>query len=210
MTTRPAIDVSKLEAHTLDHRSPIWWGNLLLLFIETTMFGILVACYLYFRTVDFDQWPPSRVDVYPTLQKALPSLTVPTVNLVVILLSVLPMAWVDRSCLQRRTWAVKIGLVACVFFGILAVVLRFYEFQALQFRWDANAYSSITWLILGMHLAHLITGTCENALMTAWIFTKGMDDKHARDIRVTAVYWYWIAGVWVLLYTLVFWGPRFL
>jgi heme/copper-type cytochrome/quinol oxidase subunit 3 len=56
----------------------------------------------------------------------------------------------------------------------------------------------------------LITGTCENSLMAAWIFSHGMDDKHARDIRTTAAYWYWIAGVWVVLYTLVFWGPRFL
>src|SRR3954466_3395424 len=119
MTTRPAIDVSKLEPHVLDHRSPIWWGNLMLLFIETTMFAILVACYLYYRVVDFDQWPPSRVDQYPTLQKALPDLALPTVNLFVILLSALPMIWVDKSCLKRKTWAVKLGLVLCLILGIV-------------------------------------------------------------------------------------------
>jgi cytochrome c oxidase subunit 3 len=210
MTTRPAIDVSKLEPHVLDHRSPIWWGNLMLLFIETTMFAILMACYLYYRVVDFDQWPPSRVNVYPTLQKAYPDLAVPTINLVVILLSAIPMALVDKACLKRKSIVVKLGLVLCIVLGIIAIILRFQEFHALKFRWDDNAYASITWLILGVHLAHLITGTCENSIMTAWIFTKGMDDKHARDIRVTAVYWYWIVGMWVLLYALIFWGPRVL
>jgi cytochrome c oxidase subunit III len=59
-----------------------------------------------------------------------------------------------------------------------------------------------------MHLLHLITGTWENGLMAAWICTHGMDDKHARDVRVGAGYWYWIASIWLLLYGLVFWGPR--
>jgi len=61
-----------------------------------------------------------------------------------------------------------------------------------------------------MHLAHLITGTCENVIMTVWIFFKGMDDKHARDIRVTGVYWYWIVVIWVLLYIVVYWVPRWM
>jgi hypothetical protein len=37
-----------------------------------------------------------------------------------------------------------------------------------------------------------------------------MDIKHARDIRVTAVYWYWIAGTWFLLYFVVYWTPRWM
>jgi cytochrome c oxidase subunit III len=210
MTTRRAIDVSKLEPHVLDHRSPIWWGNLMLLFIESTMFAILVACYLYYRVVDFHQWPPPRVNIYPTLQQAYPALAIPTANLIVIVLSAIPIIWVDKSCLERKTWAVKIGLIITVLFGAVAIALRFNEFTALKFRWDDNAYGSVTWLILGMHLAHLITATCESVLMAVWIWTKGMDDKHARDIRTTCIYWYWVVGTWILLYTLIFWGPRFL
>jgi heme/copper-type cytochrome/quinol oxidase subunit 3 len=101
-------------------------------------------------------------------------------------------------------------LLLSIALGIAAIVLRFYEFPALQFRWDDNAYAGTVWLILGMHLAHLITATSENLIMTAWVFAKGMDDKHARDIRVTAVYWYWVVGIWVLLYALVYFGPRVL
>jgi hypothetical protein len=25
---------------------------------------------------------------------------------------------------------------------------------------------------------------------------------------VTAVYWYWVVGMWVLLYLLIYWYPR--
>jgi len=210
MIARPAIDVSRLPAHVLDHRSPIWWGNLLLLLIETTMFSLLVATYFYLRVVDFDQWPPPRVNQVPVLYHPVPALGVATANLAIILFSFAPMFWTDRACLKRNTRAVKLGLSLCVLLGIIAIVLRFQEFQAIHFKWSDNAYASIVWLLLGMHLAHLITGTCENALMTVWVVAKGLDDQHARDIRVTATYWYWVVGIWVLLYLLVYWGPRWL
>src|SRR4051794_6653574 len=209
-TSRPIIDVSGLPQDTLDHRSPIWWGNLLLLIIETTMFGILVATYFYVRIIGFDQWPPPLVDVMPPIFHPVPDLKIPTLNLILLLVSVVPMFVVDRACLSRHTNIVRIGLVLCILFGLICIWLRFLEFRALHFRWDSNAYGSVTWTILGMHLLHLITGTCENSLLTAWLFARGMDDKHARDVRVGAVYWYWIAGIWVLLYALIFWGPRIL
>lgn len=208
MTRRPTIDISHLPPDTLDHRSPIWWGNFLLLMIETTMFAILVGVYLYLRLIGFQQWPPPLVDVHPPNYHPVPELKIATINLVLLLVSLAPMIVVDRACSKRQLNVVRIGLVVCILFGLAAIWLRFHEFHALLFRWDTNAYGSVTWTILGMHLLHLITGTVENGLMTAWIFRHGMDDKHARDIRVGAVYWYWIVGIWVLLYGLVFWGPR--
>jgi cytochrome c oxidase subunit III len=208
MTPRPSIDVSHLPHSAMDHRSPIWWGNLLLLMIETTMFGILIAAYFYIRLIDFQQWPPPLVDVHPPMYHPVPELKIATINLALLLLSVVPTLVVDRACLKRQLGITRIGLVVCILFGLVCIALRFPEFKALHFRWDSNAYGSVTWTILGMHLLHLITGTCETGLMTAWIFKHGMDDKHARDIRVGCGYWYWIVGIWVLLYALVFWGPR--
>src|SRR5213596_959082 len=87
MITSPSIDVSKLPRQVMDHRSPIWWGNLLLLLIETTMFSLLVATYFYLRVVDFDQWPPPRVDRVPVLYHPVPALGVANANLLIILLS---------------------------------------------------------------------------------------------------------------------------
>ncbi|HEY6152700.1 MAG TPA: hypothetical protein VIW07_03065, partial [Candidatus Udaeobacter sp.] len=63
---------------------------------------------------------------------------------------------------------------------------------------------------LGMHLLHLITGTAENLLMMLWVWLKGLDTRHARDVRVGAVYWYWIAAIWIPLYAIVYFGPRWL
>jgi heme/copper-type cytochrome/quinol oxidase subunit 3 len=63
-------------------------------------------------------------------------------------------------------------------------------------------------MILGMHLLHIIALGCEDIYLLIWTFAKGMDDKHAVDLTVTAVYWYWIVGIWVLLFPLVYLVPR--
>jgi len=201
------IDVSKLPPHVEDHTSPIWWGNTLLLFIETTMFALLVGSYFYLR-MNFTSWPPVRSDV--GLYQTNPDLGFATANLVVLIASCIPMYIVDRACLRLDLRVVRLGMAMMVVIGLITIALRFFEFSGLKFRWDDNAYAAILWTILGMHLLHLITGTAENLLMAAWAWFKGLDIQHARDVRVGAVYWYWIAGIWIPLYAIVYFAPHWL
>jgi cytochrome c oxidase subunit 3 len=207
---RAIIDVSALPSTVLDHRSPIWWGNLLLLGIETAMFALLVACYFYVRVVDFTMWPPPNSNTVPPVYNTAPDLPLPIVNLCLLLVSVAPYWWADRACLKRDARAVKIGLTLCVLLGLVVIVIRFFEFQSLHFKWNDNAYASIVWTIVGLHLTHLVVATAETIIMALWVFVKGLDDKHARDVRVTAVYWYWVVGTWVLLFILIWGGARWL
>jgi heme/copper-type cytochrome/quinol oxidase subunit 3 len=208
MNTRHALDISKLPHSVLDHRSTVWWGNALLVIIETVMFAILVGAYFYLKQ-NFTQWPPPQSNTVPANFDPVPALGCATANLAVIVLSFVPMYAADRGALHRRRRVVDFGLVIAVLMGIAAITLRFYEMHGLKFRWSENAYGSITWLILGLHLMHLFIGTLENLLMLVWVMLKGLDDKHARDVRVTAVYWYWVIGTWIILYAIVMVGPRY-
>jgi heme/copper-type cytochrome/quinol oxidase subunit 3 len=115
----------------------------------------------------------------------------------------------DRASLRVDCPRVITSLSLLVMLGVLAIALRFRELQALQFRWDDNAYASIVWTTVGLHLLHLIVGVLETGLMLAWALRHGLDQKHARDVRVTAVYWYWVVGTWVVLYAIMITGPRF-
>src|SRR3954469_619249 len=96
---RSTIDVSDLPPSALDHRSPIWIGNALLLAIETTMFAILVATYFYLRQ-NFENWPPPQVNFYPPNLHPAPDLFWGTLNLVVILGATFAMALADRAALR--------------------------------------------------------------------------------------------------------------
>jgi cytochrome c oxidase subunit III len=208
MSDAPAIlDLSQLPHSDSDKHSPVWWGNTLLLLVETVMFGLLLAGYFYLRQ-NFDRWPPPRIHRAPPLFDSAPSLGLPVVNLILIIVSFIPMYWTDRVAQLRDRARATAGLMVTVGFCLTCLIIRFFEFRSLRFRIDDNAYASIVWTILGMHTLHLIAGTSENALVLAWTLVKPLDDKHARDVHLSAVYWYWIIVVWLVLFSVIFLSPR--
>jgi heme/copper-type cytochrome/quinol oxidase subunit 3 len=206
MSTRPVIDVSELPHHGFDTLDTIWWGNNLLLAIETSMFVLLIATYFYLRQ-NFELWPPPLAQLTGPLNP-LPDLGFGSANAILLLVSCAPMIWVDVSARRGSQSGTQRGLLICLLIGFAAIVLRCFEFRAVKFRWDSNAYGSIVWFILGMHLLHLLTLTCETLLLTGWSFMREFDMKHRVDITALAVYWYWVAGIWMVLYAVVYFAPR--
>ena len=202
MKRRPVADVSVLSDHAFSHHAPIWWGNLLMIFIEGTAFAILVASYFYIRR-NFDTWPPTRT--------LLPDLGISTVQLVLHLVSVFPFWYAARLAFVHEPPG-RIGrwLLLGVLCGIAAIVLRSFEFRALHTRYDSNAYGSITWTILGVHMTHLIAGTIETFLIALALLKGPVEKKHYTDATVMAVYWYFIVISWVALWAIVFIAPRFI
>ena len=55
----PIVDLSALPRHAMGARTPLWWGTVLLVAIESTCFAILFTAYLYVRN-DFQEWPPDE------------------------------------------------------------------------------------------------------------------------------------------------------
>jgi heme/copper-type cytochrome/quinol oxidase subunit 3 len=206
MSTRAAIDVSNLPHHEFDTYDPVWWGNNFLLAIETSMFAILIATYFYLRQ-NFSLWPPPLATLNATL-RPLPDLTYGTANTILLLLGCLPMVLADVSARRNNRRLAQVGLVICLLCGIAAMVLRSFEFSAVYFRWDSNAYGSAVWFLLGMHMLHLLVLTSETILLAIWILTREFDMKHRVDIVTVGVYWYWVVGIWLLIYAVVYFTPR--
>lgn len=206
MSTRTVIDVSDLPHHEFDTPDPVWWGNNLMLTIETAMFAILIATYFYLRQ-NFPLWPPPVAQLTDTL-RPLPVLTYGVINTCLLAVSCVPMVMTDLAARRGNRTLCEIGLVICIVCGVAAAVLRGFEFFAFYFRWDSNAYGSIVWFMLGMHLVHLLVATVESTLLAIWIFTREFDMKHRVDIVTVAIYWYWLVGVWFVLFGILYFTPR--
>lgn len=205
-SARPVVDVSELPKHNFDAHSPIWWGNLWLLAIETTMFIIALATYFYLQQ-NFQQWPPPLTS-HPYNVDPIPALTAGTANMILLVLSCVPMFLVDRAARRGDRRMVRIGIAICILMGIAMFVLRYYEFPAMKFQWDSNAYGSITWAILTLHSMHLLTTWLEVVLLATWVFTQPLDMHRRVDLSVLAVYWYWVAGIWIPFYVVLYFAPR--
>jgi cytochrome c oxidase subunit III len=194
---RPNIDVSNLPAYAFSHRSLIWWGMLGIIVIEGTVFAVLVAAYFYLRLYVRD-WPPS---VPP------PNLIYGTVNTVVLLASLVPNYIYKKAAEREDLRKVRIWLVVSIAFAIAFIVIRVFEFPALNCSWDSNAYGSIVWTLLGAHSAHLITDFLDTIVLTILIFTERIEGKRFVDVSENAFYWYFVVLAWIPIYAVIYLAP---
>jgi cytochrome c oxidase subunit III len=206
MSTRRVIDVAELPHHGFDTYDPVWWGNNGLLAIETSMFAILIATYFYLRQ-NFPLWPPPLAQLTAPL-RPLPDLGYGTANAILLVLACIPMIVTDRAARRGDRDTCQIGLGIGVVCGVVSMILRGFEFSAVHFRWDSNAYGSVVWFLLGMHMMHLLILTGETTLLLIWLCTREFDMKHRVDIVTIAVYWYWVTAIWLIVYAVVYFTPR--
>jgi heme/copper-type cytochrome/quinol oxidase subunit 3 len=197
MTAR-VVDVSELPEGTIDSRALIWWGNLGMMVIEGTMFALVIASYLYLRTVNID-WPPATVQP--------PVLFWPTLDLAILLISVAPVLWVDRAAKREERLPVLIGLPAAVIAGLVVLFCRYRILTNLGYKWSDHAYGSMIWVIFGLHLLHVIAATCECGLVAFYCAVWPITKKKYLDVRCTAVYWYFVVITWLPFYVIVFIVP---
>ena len=206
-TARATLDVSGLPASAMDARSPVWWGNLLLVCIETTTMVLLIAAYFYIRR-NYWEWPPPRADEMPPIYDPSPDWIPGTLNTLILIGSCYVMYLTDMAARRhddRRTgWL----LMAMTFIAIATSALRFWEFHGTHFKWDDNAYASIVWTILGMHLIYLVGTGLEFFIACVWTLTHPLDEKHALDITLIGGYWYWACAIWLPTYVILYWYPR--
>lgn len=192
------IDVSDLPEGTIDSRALIWWGNLGMMVIEGTMFALVIATYLYLRTVNID-WPPSTVQP--------PVLFWPTLDLLILIVTVAPVLWADRAAKREEKGPVFVGLLAVVVAGLVVLFCRYRILANLGYRWSDHAYGSLIWVIFGLHILHVLAATCESGLLAFYCAVWPMTKKKYLDVRCTAVYWYFVVITWLPFYFIIFIVP---
>ena len=195
-----SIDVSELPTYVYGHRGLIWWGTVGMIAIEGTVFALAIFAYLYIRS-RADVWPPS-VDA--------PDLLWGTLNLALTIVSLVPNQWTKRAADEEDLARVRIGISIGVAFGVVLLVVRAFEFTALNCRWDSNAYGSAVWMLLGLHTTHLLTDFYDTAVLGVMSFTGPWEGKRFVDVSENALYWYFVVLAWIPIYALIYWGPRLL
>jgi heme/copper-type cytochrome/quinol oxidase subunit 3 len=198
MKQRPVQDVAALPTTGFGPVSPIWWGTVAFITLESTGFVLAAGAYLYLRQVN-PQWPIAAPP---------PNHWAGTALLVLLLISIVPNALADKAAKQQRLTAVQLWLIVMTVLGIVAVAIRGWEFTQLNIRWDDNAYGSITWFVLGLHAFHLITDLGDTAVLAALMFTRHVTKRRFGDVSDNAFYWYFVVASWIPLYALLYGVPR--
>jgi len=192
------LDVSGLPLHGRNEASPTCWGTAAFMLIEGSAFAVSIAIYLYLLSIA-PSWP---------LAAAPPDLGPGTVVTVILVLSLVPNWLVGRWAKQDALRKVQLGTIVMCLFGVAPLVVRVYEFAALNVWWDSNAYGSIVWLLLGLHSTHLITDLADTVVLAALLFTRHAGRRRLGDVEDNVLYWNFVVLTWLPIYVCIYWIPR--
>jgi len=196
---RPMFDAAPLPTTVFGPQDITWWGTLGFMVIEGTTLAVGLSTYLYLWK-NFSEWPPAPLRE--------PGVLAPTLNLLLLLVTMLPMALAGRAAKRYdRDGSIRWLLVASLC-SVGTLVLRFFEFKALNVRWDTNAYGSVVWFTLGIHTTLVITDLVE-CLVIAALFAFGpWEEKHFSDVDDSASYQYFLSLSYVVVFLVIFLLPR--
>ncbi len=198
---RPTIDVRALPPFGFGHRSILWWATLLLIMIETMTLALVVASYFYLR---------GRESARPPGITGPPWLGWGTLNLLILLGSVVPNHIYKKKAEAMDLAGVRLWLPVALAFGVAFVVVRWFEFGALNCDWNVNAYGSVVYTLLGLHTVHLVTDVLDSAVLAALLFIGPIEGKRFVDTAENAYYWDFVVAIWIPIYLTIYWAPRWL
>jgi cytochrome c oxidase subunit 3 len=194
----PNIDASRLPAHAFGVRNPVWWGVLWLVAIEATAMALLLVSAIYLRG-DADVWPPSTVGAS--------AFHLGLFEAALLAVSALPMALSVRAARRERLRPARAWLIVATVLGVALLVARAFEIPRVAFRWDSHAFGSVFWMVLGVHVTHVLTGVLENGMMIVLFFKGPVEKKHYADLEASALLWYLSIFEWAPALAIFYLAP---
>jgi cytochrome c oxidase subunit 3 len=202
MIRRDTIDVSALPDHAFGSRSIMWWSTMTLIGIEATIFVLAISAHFYLQGNE-ETWPPPNT--------ALPHMFWGSLNVAVLLLSLIPNELTKRAAEELDLRKVRLWLSIATAFSLAFCLVRVVEFRQLAVSWDSNAYGSSVWTLLGLHTVHLVTDLIDSVVLTVMMFTRhGEQPRRFVDVAENAFYWYFVVLSWIPIYLVIYWAPRWL
>ncbi len=200
MIAQRTLDVSDLPDYSISNQAPLWWGQLLLTFIEGTMFAILIAMYFYYR-LSVDVWPP------PGTQ--LPPLVVPSITVVMLLISCIGSYRASEAAKVDNRPGMIGWLVFNLVFAIAAIILRIWAWSILNFNQATDIHGSIFWTILGLHTLDAVADILFTVVLLVILLIGVSGPRQRLGVHVDSIVWYFVVLIWIPLYVVLYWGPRF-
>jgi heme/copper-type cytochrome/quinol oxidase subunit 3 len=183
-------------------RTTGWWGMVLFVATEATLFAALLGSYFYVRFQSGTQWPPPGI--------APPELTTAVLLTIVLLPSSLPLMWAERGIRKGKRWRLYTGLAITITLGLLFLGLQATEYASSlkMFTFTTNAYGSLFYTTTGFHGFHVTVGL----LMLGWLLAASLRGsfgyRRHGQVRIAAIYWHFVDVVWAAIFLSLYLSPR--
>jgi heme/copper-type cytochrome/quinol oxidase subunit 3 len=163
-------------------RPTAWWGMLILVASEATLFGAFIGTYFYLRFKS-PGWPP---DGLPE-----PKVVVPLIMTGVLLSTSIPVQLASNAARAGKLAATRAWMLLALVVqaGYFAYEVHDFDDQLRVFDITRNAYSSIYYTLLGADHAHVALGLLFN-LWLLWKLAGGLTRYRVHATQAIAFYWH--------------------
>ena len=169
---------------------------LALIVAETAIFGIFVVAYIYYIGKSVSGPYPRQV------------LDLPIFNTVCLLSSSFTI-WIAERALKRGAmgafslwWALTV-ILGAIFLGGTAL-----EWHKLIYHdgltISTNLFGTTFYSLVGLHASHVIIGLTMLSIVLIFSLTGKLKSEHSRQLEVLSLYWHFVDGVWVVVFTVVY------
>lgn len=190
-STRPSALAREVPAG----RRPGWWGIVLTLVADVASFASLIASYFYTRFVTATNWPPDGISE-PKLLKA-------WIMTALLVLSSAPLVYADLGIKKGHRGRLLAGGGLTLAMGVAFLYVQSSEYiekLTKEFTPKTDAYGSLFFVITGYHGIHVLLGCLAMTVVLIAAATKRITKSHHALVRITALYWHTVGGVWVLIF----------
>jgi heme/copper-type cytochrome/quinol oxidase subunit 3 len=168
-------------------RPAAWWGMIVLVAAEATLFGCFVGTYFFLRFTT-PVWPPDGVPR--------PNVVAPIMLALVLASASAPMTLALRAARAVRlaTACALVVLALVVQAGYVGYEVNDYARQLHAFTPQTDAYGSIYFTMLGADHAHVAVGL----LLDMWLLVKlarGFTRYRVNALWAITVYWYAVSAI---------------
>jgi cytochrome c oxidase subunit 3 len=172
-----------------------WWGMIIIIATESMIFVGLLASYAFLRA-SAQTWPPPGVP--------LPEIPKTAVFSALLIGSSLPVWWGERGIKRGDAGILRLGWAIAWLMAAAFVGNSIKDFLDLRFGWSDNAYGSIFYATVGLHLAHVIVALILSIGVQAKAWMGRYDKDHYLTVEVVSLYWHFVDVVWIFVFATLF------
>jgi heme/copper-type cytochrome/quinol oxidase subunit 3 len=195
--TTAAVQLERLEQPRA--RSTGFWGMMLLIATEASLFAYLLFSYFYLGSMAQGPWPPEGP---PSLKLVLP-------NTLLLLISSGTMYWAESGIKQGDRGRLRLGLLLTLVLGIVFLVIQGIEYSNKHITITTSAYGSLFFTITGFHGAHVAAGLIMIAVVAVRAFLGHFDLRRHEAVTNVSWYWHFVDAVWLSVFTSLYLIPHF-
>jgi cytochrome c oxidase subunit 3/cytochrome o ubiquinol oxidase subunit 3 len=171
-------------------------GMICLIIAESAIFTIFVAAYIYYLGKSLSGPTPQEV------------LRLPILNTICLLSSSVTITFALRALGKSDTRRFGFWWFATIALGGYFLIGTGVEWHHLIYEKGltigTNLFGTTFYSLVGLHATHVVVGLVALLIVLSLTLAGAVKPEHVERIDVLALYWHFVDGIWVVVFTVVY------